>query len=405
MPPARMRLRDEAHPLRATLATFGLVLAACGVAARRAPERPAAGAVDSAAALVVERPESAPTDAAPPPACELEHRRPSGDRRRGDGDGEPPPVAVSALRCKPHPFDRAEQRGRATTACPSLSTTQPYTNLMFDSGVMPATALRRERLQRLPEAHELRAAGRGRRLLQADRDDVRRASRTRRRSSRRSGTSRAQGTRPTTSSSASTGAAATATGASARAAATGGPATRYVKPFDDGMMEVADALALSKAAGKIVRRAGRHRSPRRARSLRLGRRPLTLPAAGHRRKVDHPRLRRRPRGVAARLRGRREGDHRADHPGAALRLPVLALERRPHDGDRVPAARRAHSLEGQGLVVGPTYVLPYSSDCLHFTGPGEQHLGEYFAKAYARVVLEGRRWEPLRRARSRGRAT
>lgn len=51
---------------------------------------------------------------------------------------------------------------------------------------------------------------------------------------------------------------------------------------------------------------------------------------------------------------------------------------------------------GKVTVVGPTYVLPYSSNCLHFTGEGERHLGEYFAKAYARTVLEGKRWEPLR---------
>jgi hypothetical protein len=48
------------------------------------------------------------------------------------------------------------------------------------------------------------------------------------------------------------------------------------------------------------------------------------------------------------------------------------------------------------VVIGPTYVLPYSSDCLHITGPGQRRLGEYFAKAYARIVLEGKRWEPLR---------
>ena len=52
--------------------------------------------------------------------------------------------------------------------------------------------------------------------------------------------------------------------------------------------------------------------------------------------------------------------------------------------------------KGKVVVVGPTYVLPYSSDCLHFTGEGERHLGEYFAKAYSRIVLEGRKWEPLR---------
>jgi hypothetical protein len=48
------------------------------------------------------------------------------------------------------------------------------------------------------------------------------------------------------------------------------------------------------------------------------------------------------------------------------------------------------------MIVGPTYQLPDTSGCLHFSGPGERWLGEYFAKAYARVVMEGRAWEPLR---------
>ena len=56
---------------------------------------------------------------------------------------------------------------------------------------------------------------------------------------------------------------------------------------------------------------------------------------------------------------------------------------------------------GKVVVVGPTYQLDYydggdGDTCLHFTNASEQRLGEYFAKAYARVVIEGRPWEPLR---------
>ncbi len=58
---------------------------------------------------------------------------------------------------------------------------------------------------------------------------------------------------------------------------------------------------------------------------------------------------------------------------------------------------RAHvTSNGKVVVVGPSYQLPYSSNCLHFTGDGERWLGEYFGKAYARVVVERKRWEPLR---------
>lgn len=46
--------------------------------------------------------------------------------------------------------------------------------------------------------------------------------------------------------------------------------------------------------------------------------------------------------------------------------------------------------------MGPTYALPYADDCAHLTNHGERWLGEYFAKAYARIVLDGAPWEPVR---------
>lgn len=52
--------------------------------------------------------------------------------------------------------------------------------------------------------------------------------------------------------------------------------------------------------------------------------------------------------------------------------------------------------KGKVVVVGPTYPMTYSSNCLHFLSESERWLGEYFAKAYTRIVVEGRPWEPLR---------
>lgn len=49
---------------------------------------------------------------------------------------------------------------------------------------------------------------------------------------------------------------------------------------------------------------------------------------------------------------------------------------------------------GKVVLVGPTYMLPFAEDCIHFTNHGERHLGEYFAKAYTRLRSGG--WEPLR---------
>jgi len=51
---------------------------------------------------------------------------------------------------------------------------------------------------------------------------------------------------------------------------------------------------------------------------------------------------------------------------------------------------------GKVILVGPGYPLPFASDCLHYTAHSERWLGEYFAKAYARTVLQCRPFEPLR---------
>jgi hypothetical protein len=85
------------------------------------------------------------------------------------------------------------------------------------------------------------------------------------------------------------------------------------------------------------------------------------------------------------------------------KLPVpLFINQYSHWND-VPTTKIAYMQldahlrsNGKVVVVGPTYALGYTSRCLHFTNHGERQLGEYFAKAYRRVVIEGRRWEPLR---------
>ncbi len=51
---------------------------------------------------------------------------------------------------------------------------------------------------------------------------------------------------------------------------------------------------------------------------------------------------------------------------------------------------------GKIVLVGPKYFLPYVADGVHLTSDGYAFMGEYYAKAYARIVLEGKAWEPLR---------
>ena len=51
---------------------------------------------------------------------------------------------------------------------------------------------------------------------------------------------------------------------------------------------------------------------------------------------------------------------------------------------------------GKVILVTPAYPLSVREDCLHYDNHGQRRLGEYFAKAYARMVFSGVRWEPTR---------
>ena len=171
------------------------------------------------------------------------------------------------------------------------------------------------------------------------------------------------------------------------------PSKGYVKPFEDGMMQVKDGKALATAAGKsyVVR-------------------AVTAVHGEH----DHygnlgyfPLPRTDGAGTVNDYSDALEEWQRDYEAGVkaitAQTQPVpLFVSQYSHWNDRPTTVIAYQQLKahvrsaGKVLVVGPTYALPMSNDCLHFTGPGERWLGEYFAKAYARVVIEGRRWEPLR---------
>lgn len=66
----------------------------------------------------------------------------------------------------------------------------------------------------------------------------------------------------------------------------------------------------------------------------------------------------------------------------------------------IPGAQLRASTQSNGkiILVGPKYHLPYAKDGVHLTAQGYRHMGEDYAKAYRRVVLEGKTWEPLRPA-------
>ncbi|MDB4935865.1 MAG: Endo,4-beta-xylanase precursor [Labilithrix sp.] len=64
----------------------------------------------------------------------------------------------------------------------------------------------------------------------------------------------------------------------------------------------------------------------------------------------------------------------------------------------IPIAQlRAHVEQpGKVVVVGPRYPFLYGPDGVHLTNDGYRAMGEYYARAYHRVVVEHRTWEPLR---------
>ena len=51
---------------------------------------------------------------------------------------------------------------------------------------------------------------------------------------------------------------------------------------------------------------------------------------------------------------------------------------------------------GKVVYVTPSYPMTVRNDCLHFDNKGYRKLGEYFAKVYSRVVFGGQKWEPVR---------
>jgi len=64
----------------------------------------------------------------------------------------------------------------------------------------------------------------------------------------------------------------------------------------------------------------------------------------------------------------------------------------------IPLAQlRAHvEHPGKVIVVGPRYAFQYGPDGVHLTNEGYRQMGEYYARAYRRVVVEHGTWEPLR---------
>jgi hypothetical protein len=174
------------------------------------------------------------------------------------------------------------------------------------------------------------------------------------------------------------------------------PSMHYVQPFDDAMMEVADGKRLAAAGGKTYAVRAVTAIHGENDHYAYSRGTPAFPMAGTDGTsvlMDY---------ADALLEWQRDYETGVKAiTGQTVPVPLF-INQLSHWND-VPTTRIAYmQLDahvrsgGKVVMVGPTYQLGYSSTCLHFTSHAERALGEYFAKAYTRVVVEGRRWEPLR---------
>ncbi len=170
----------------------------------------------------------------------------------------------------------------------------------------------------------------------------------------------------------------------------------YVKPWDDAMRQVADGKRLADAAGKsyAVRAITAIHGEHDHYAWSSGDSLFPLPRTdGQGDLADY---------------GDALAEWQRDYEAGVKAItgqtvsPPLLVSQYSHWND-VPTTvisfqqLRAHvQSNGKVVVVGPTYPMPYSSSCLHFTGEGERWLGEYFGKVYTRIVVERKTWEPLR---------
>ncbi|MBX3191601.1 MAG: hypothetical protein KF819_31705 [Labilithrix sp.] len=180
------------------------------------------------------------------------------------------------------------------------------------------------------------------------------------------------------------------------------PATppRYISPFAQGLMEVTDAKAVADAAGKsyVVRGVAviHGESDHYAYINNAGNHPeFPLPGTD---------------GTANKIQDYTDAlvewqeDYEASIKaitGQAQPVPLFVLGLAGGNTSTTSQVAQmtlaAHTrAPGKVIYVAPSYPLAILSDCLHYSSHGERHAGEYFAKVYAKVVFGGEAWEPVR---------
>jgi len=175
-----------------------------------------------------------------------------------------------------------------------------------------------------------------------------------------------------------------------------GIADGYPSPFAEGMTEVSDAMALAKKAGKsyVVRAVTAIHGESDHYAYTNSLEEFPMPATNGQGKVS--------------TYGDALVEWQQDYEtsvkaitGQSTAVPMLILQMSSWNDVRyspIPTwMLDAHvRTAGKVVLVAPGYPIGYAADCLHFTNHGERRIGEYFGKAYARIVVDGKKWEPLR---------
>jgi hypothetical protein len=170
----------------------------------------------------------------------------------------------------------------------------------------------------------------------------------------------------------------------------------FVLPFDNGMMEVADAQALAKASGKtyVVRAVTAIHGESDHYSYSNGHQEFPLPGTDGKSTI------------ASYLDGLLEWQRDYENGVKAITgqtVPVPLIISQMHLWTDVPHSQvvewqyEAHvKSKGKVVLATPGYFFNYAPDCLHYTSDSQRWIGEYFAKAYARIVFDGLPWDPVR---------
>ena len=316
----------------------------------------------------------------------------SADGATGNGDGGPiedPPIPYVAFDIN-HVISTGQSNSVANDGKPILSTTQPYSNLMFDVGVMTGTGCDGDGCKGYAKPSSFVP------LVEGDTFFYPVETMSSGLANEATMLAKEKHGKDHTILVSLHGRSGNGYLCLRKGGCDWWPERNYVKPFEDGMRQVTDAKELAAAAGKsyVVRAVtaihGEH--DHYAYSANASHFPMTG-TDGQTIIKDY--------GEALEEWQRDYESSVKAITGQTIPVPLF-VQQYSHWND-VPTTKIAYQQldahvrsKGKVVVIGPTYHLPYSNNCLHFTNHGERWLGEYFAKAYTRVVVEGKKWEPLR---------